>query len=142
MVSLLAGKPGWRATFFNLLSKSVRDEDTPLRLMIALKEAASPPSIEELAPYINILMSKDRVEVAYNAWLQLIPHEKLATLSFLNNDGFEDDPSGLPFDWSINRSANTMVDFVPLKDSNGERALRFSFGIGRDIFPRPAKFCC
>ncbi len=77
LAPLLASNPAWRPTFFKTLPKSVRDEDTPLALMIALKDEGSPPSTEELAPYIGILMSKERVELAYNAWLQLVPHEKL-----------------------------------------------------------------
>ena len=122
LVPLLASNPNWRATFFKTLPKSVRDEDTPLNLMIALKDAGSPPSTQELAPYIGALMSKERVELAYNTWLQLVPHEKLASLSLLNNAGFAEDPSGLPFDWSIKRGQNTMVDFVSLRD--GEEGAR------------------
>ncbi|MBC8012676.1 MAG: hypothetical protein H7X74_01095, partial [Methyloceanibacter sp.] len=139
LVPLLAGMPSWRAAFFKALPKSVRDEDTPLDLMIALQDAGSLPSTQELAPYIGVLMSKERVELAYNAWLQLVPKEKLASLSLLNNAGFAEDPSGLPFDWSIKRGQNTMVDFVSLRDSDGGRALRFSFGVGRASFPETSQ---
>ena len=139
LVPLLAGNPNWRATFFKTLPKSVRDEDTPLDLMIALKEAGSLPSTQELGPYIGALMSKERVELAYNAWLQLVAKEKLASLSLLNNAGFAEDPSGLPFDWAIKRGQNTMVDFVSLRNSDGTRALRFSFGVGRATFPETSQ---
>ena len=139
LVPLLAGNPNWRTTFFKTLPKSVRDEDTPLDLMIALKEAGSLPSTQELEPYIGALMSKDHIELAYNTWLQLVPKEKLASLSLLNNAGFAQDPSGLPFDWSIKRGQNTMVDFVSLREGDGARALRVSFGIGRATFPETSQ---
>lgn len=139
LVPLLADNPSWRATFFKALPKSVRDEETPLELMIALKDAGSLPSTQELEPYIGMLVSQERVELAYNAWLQLVPHEKLASLSLLNNAGFANDPSGLPFDWSIKRGQNTMVDFVSLSDGDGSRALRFSFGVGRATFPETSQ---
>lgn len=135
LASLLAGNPEWRAAFFKALPKNVQDETTPLDLMVELKDAASSPSSLELAPYLSALIAKERVELAYNAWLQLAPHEKLASLNPLNNADFAEDPSGLPFDWSIKRGQNTMVDFVSLKEHDGERALRFIFGVGRAKFP-------
>jgi hypothetical protein len=135
LVSLLAARPSWRATFFNALPKHVEDENTPLELMVALKDAGSTPSAQELAPYLSALVSKHRIELAYNAWLQIVPHERLASLSFLNNEHFAEDPSGLPFDWTIKRGLNTMVDFASFRDRDGERALRFNFGVGRARFP-------
>ena len=84
-------------------------------------------------------MTLKHPDLAYNAWLQLMPHEKLAGLGLLNNSNFAEDPSGLPFDWTIWKGKNTLVGFVPLNDQNGERALRFSFGGGRAKFPETSQ---
>jgi hypothetical protein len=140
LVPLLADNPSWRATFFNELPKTVTDENVPLDLMVALKETGKPPTPSELAPYLRVLISKDRIDVAYNAWLQLIPHEKLTSLDLLNNEDFAEDPSGLPFDWSIKPGQNAMGRFVALQNGENERALQFSFGAGRAKFPDTSQF--
>lgn len=140
LVPLLAGNPSWRATFFNELPKYVADENVPLELMVELKEAGNPPVPAELAPYLRVLISKNRIDVAYNAWLQLIPDEQLASLTLLNNESFAKDPSGLPFDWSIKPGQNAMGSFVALRESDTERALQFSFGVGRAKFPDTSQF--
>jgi hypothetical protein len=139
LVSLLAKKPRWRRPFFNALPNVVQRADTPLNLMLALKDVGSPPSTAELSPYLGSLVSKNIVDTAYNAWLQLMPREKLTSLGLLNNANFTANPSGLPFDWSIMRGQNAVVDFVALHDGSGERALRFGFGAGRVRFPETSQ---
>ena len=139
LVSLLAGKPKWRGTFFNTLPKIVRDDDALLELMVALKDIDGVPSTQELEPYLDSLVNKRRVDFAYNAWLQLMPQEKLASLGLLHNPSFAENPSGLPFDWSIKRGHNAMVDFVALPDARGERAVRYRFGYGRAKFPETSQ---
>lgn len=132
----LARRPRWRATFFEALPQAATGPaDMPLALMLALKEAGSPPPQNEFAPYLNVLVSKNMIDLAYNSWLQLMPEEKLGAAALLNNASFATDPSGLPFDWSIKHGQNTVVEFVDLRDAPGERALRFGFGLGRVRFP-------
>jgi hypothetical protein len=139
LVSVLAGDPVWRLKFFKELPKNVPSMEVPLELMVELKDVGSPPSPEELAPFLSALVTLKHADLAYNAWLQLVSHEKLAHLGLLNNSNFAEDPNGLPFDWTIWRGKNTLVGFVPLNDQSGERALRFSFGGGRAKFPETSQ---
>ena len=102
--------------------------------MVALKESGAPPTNKELAPYLNFLINKNLIDAAYNAWLQFLPGTELDTLGLLTHPDFEQDPSGLPFDWQIARGLNSVAEFLPL-GSAGERALHVSFGVGRVQFP-------
>ncbi len=131
----LAKRPGWRGPFFDALPRSVRQIEVPLQLMTALKENGSPPSDKELAPYLDALISQDRTDAAYNAWLQFLPAAGLANLSLLTNGSFASTPSGLPFDWRIARGQNAVAELVPTGSGGSERLLHVSFGSGRVTFP-------
>lgn len=140
LIPLLARKnPPWRAAFFNSLPSNVVRMETPLDVLLALKDAGSPPSSTELTPYIKFLVSKKRLDIAYGAWLQFVPQQQLESIGFLNNPAFAQDPSGIPFDWSFQRGQNTIIDFIPLRDAAGSRALRFRFGTGRVRFPEASQ---
>ena len=101
--------------------------------MISLKESSKPPSNRELASYLNFLISKNLIDVAYNAWLRFLPRPELEAVGLLTHSNFEKDPSGLPFDWQIARGVNSAAEFVAL-GIHGERALHVSFGMGRVRF--------
>ena len=96
LVEELAKAPPWRGSFFRALPQEVKQPDTPLKLMVALKEAGKPPANKELAPYLNFLISRNSIEAAYNAWLQFIPEAERDTLGLLAHPNFEQDPTGWP----------------------------------------------
>ena len=134
LVEELAKAPPWRGSFFRALPQQVKQLDTPLKLMVALKEAGTPPANKELGPYLDFLISKNSVEAAYTAWLQFLPKGELDTLGLLTHPNFEQDPTGLAFDWQIARGLNSVSELVSL-GSQDERALHVSFGGGRVKFP-------
>ena len=139
LIPVLAKNPPWRSAFLTTLPGHVRSAEAPLDVLLALKESGSPPLANELASYLNFLMSNKRPDVAYDTWLQFIPQQQLASIGLLNNAAFAQKPSGFPFDWSFQSGQNTVVDFVPLRDQGGSRALRLGFGVGRVRFPEPSQ---
>ena len=134
LVQQLAKAPAWRPSFFAALPQHVKQPSSPLSLMVALKEDGTPPTNKELAPYLNFLINKNLIDAAYNAWLQFLPRGELDTLGLITHPNFEQDPSGLPFDWQIARGLNSVAELLPL-GSEGERAFHVSFGMGRVQFP-------
>ena len=134
LVQELAKAPPWRASFFEALPRHVKEPGSPLKVMIALKEAGRPPANNELAPYLTYLIAMNRMDAAYNAWLEFLPESKLDALGLLTHPNFEQDPSGLPFDWHIARGVNAVAELAQLGTEN-EQALHVSFGIGRIQFP-------
>lgn len=130
----LGKSPPWRATFFQTLGDFVSNDDA-VALFIAMKEAGSPPAGKELGPYLSARLFKAKdAEGSYNTWLQLLSDAELAALLPVRNTDFSQDPSGLPFDWSINRGRNVTTRFTRLPGKEGERALRIQFGVGRVRF--------
>ncbi len=138
LVQELAKGPVWRMEFFGALSRDMRRLDTQLEVMTLLKNSQAPCTIEELAPYLDTLIARGAVELAYNALLQLLPDDDVARLGLIMNANFERDPSGLPFDWRIAQGINALFDFVP-SGAPGKRALHFTFGNGRVQFPETSQ---
>ena len=135
VVRALSKNPSWRKGFFETFPRNTQAIELPLKLMIALKEDNAPPSPKELAPYLDTLIGINRVDAAYNAWLQLLPAAELANAGLLMNGKFENAPSGLPFDWRIAAGLNAAAELVAPASDGGGRLLHVSFGSGRVKFP-------
>lgn len=135
LVARLIEKPPWRAVFFRMLPRSVDDDAATLRVMLDLKQAGEEIADEDLRPYLDFLISKGLMEAAYNAWLQMQPVASLAKLGLLTNADFEDEPSGLPFDWRLARGRNAVAEIVATGDGGDGKALHIAFGVGRITFP-------
>lgn len=134
LAEALAKGPPWRQSFFAALPETMKRIQTPLELMMALKQSAKPCVYKEVAPYLDALIAKNAVEFAYNVFLQFLPPSELDHLDLIMHANFERDPTGLPFDWRITRGVNATNEFVPV-GIGGERALHFVFGYGRIQFP-------
>ena len=136
LVDRLAAEPDWRPAFFQVFPRSSKDADAPLLVMTALRDAGKPASDKEVAPYLKFLISINRVDAAYNAWLQILTPAQLEKVELLTNGRFESKPSGLPFDWWIDPPKNAVADFVPLGKNSAENAFHIRFGDGRVQFPQ------
>ena len=82
--------------------------------MTALQELGKSVTQKELEPYLNFLIRKDRMELAYNTWLQFLPKADLENIDLLTNASFEREPSGLPFDWRLGKGRNALAEIIPL----------------------------
>ena len=135
IIKQLASAPSWRGAFFRALPRNIHYANTPLDLMVALKSTKNPVLVEELNPYLTFLIGKKLIDVAYNAWLQLLPEKQLATLREIYNPSFERDPTGLPFGWQVKRAKNSSIDYRQKGAKTRQRALHIGFGAGRVVFP-------
>lgn len=134
LLETLAQAPPWRAKFLAALPEAVSDARTPLSLLLALKNSASPPQASELAPYLRFLINRKFFDLAYYTWLQSLPPERLGQTGYLYNGSFEETPSGLPFDWIIKAGAGVSAGIVPNPDRQGQSALQIDFEQGRVDF--------
>ncbi|MBJ7532746.1 hypothetical protein JDN40_01235 [Rhodomicrobium vannielii ATCC 17100] len=133
----LARAPAWRPHFFEVLPRNMQKADTPATLMLALKGTANPLTASEVAPYLDALIAKNLIDVAYNAWLQFLPPTELETVSQITHPNFEREPSGLAFDWRVHPGVNASVEFVPIERGH---AMYFHLGEGRIQFPDVKQF--
>jgi hypothetical protein len=129
--ALLDGNPPWRGLFFRLLPQSVTDARTPLKLLIGLKSSSTPPTSDDVKPYIDALLAHKFFDLAYYTWLQFLPLDALHGAGLLFNGSFEMAPSGMPFDWTIKQGSGVAVDIVPRPDIPTQRALSVTFLYGR-----------
>jgi hypothetical protein len=68
----LAGVPPWRANFLTQFSLEA-DVTMPADLMAALRTRSSPPTAEELRPYLQRLLAEQLVSEAYRLWEASLP---------------------------------------------------------------------
>ncbi len=98
--------PRWRLRFFHSLPANLKSVTTLLTLVTALKDKAKPVLPAEINAYLKFLIRRGQVDVAYDIWLQFLPAADLEKLGFLTNANFQNQPSGLPFDWTIDDGIN------------------------------------
>jgi len=73
------------------------------------------------------LIRSGQGEEAYVVWTQSLPPERLSTLGYLYNAGFEYPVSHLPFDWVFGRVESAMVEL----SSESPPVLKLGFVGGR-----------
>lgn len=136
LVARLGAAPPWRKQLFNSFATSgITRLDTPLDLLIALKDTPNPPTEEELNGYINLLMKWRLYPLAYSTWVQFLDGDRLSEVANLFNGSFEKQPSGLPFDWMIGKNAATLAGIFALPEDQDRSALFIRFGQVRSAFP-------
>ena len=122
ILAAVARAPPWRARFLGGVLGAVTDARTPLRFLLAMKEAGTPPTIYELRSYLDFLIERKFYDLAYYTWLQFLPRDRLESVGLLFNGSFESHPSGLPFDWVLPRGGSATVAIVRRADTPSDSA--------------------
>ena len=135
LVAKLATNPAWRAHFFAELPSNVKNWETPLALMTMLQVLGKPVTQKEIECYLDFLIDKNRIELAYNVWLQFLPKTDLDKIGLLANASFEQEPNGLPFDWRLGKGTNALAEIVSWGAGHTDHALHITFSDGRVQFP-------
>ena len=134
VAKLLSQNPPWRKAALDPLFQNARDLSTPLRLFLELKSNGAPVRPETFNRYLTHVVSKDQHELAYYAWLQFLPKEKLGTIGLVYNGDFREPPSGAPFDWTVKRGTSASIQFAAHSNSRGTHGLNIQVGGGRVEF--------
>jgi len=131
LVDSLAAEPPWRTSFLANLPQQVRDTHLPFAILLALSDSAAPPTPGETNNYVRFLVRNNEHVFAYYVWLQSLEPEALSGIGLLVNGGFDREPSGAPFDWTISPHAGVTIEIADRFDADGGRALLLDFGPGR-----------
>lgn len=129
--AVLARDPPWRTRFITSFPGDVADARTPLNLLLALRHDPVPLTAADIEPYIRLLIAHKFYSLAYYTWLQFLPPEELRHAGLLFNGSFEESPSGLPFDWTIQQGTGVTIDIVPRSNNGDDHALLIDFQFGR-----------
>jgi hypothetical protein len=104
-------------------------------VLLALKDTPNPPREKELVGYINYLLQNKLYAFAYSSWLQFLPRDRFGQVAYLFNGSFEQQMSGVPFDWMIGSGSEVIAGVYARPDNGDKRALFISFGQMRGVFP-------
>lgn len=134
VVRLLAADPPWRKDYFENLEVYAGEPRPTFEVVRALRGSATPPREREMAAHLTFLVRRGAVDLAYYAWLDSLPPDRLATVGLLNNGNFEQPSNPTPFDWSLAKGSGGGAEIVPHPDGAGGRALSVIFSFGRVEF--------
>lgn len=134
LAQLIASNPSWRGRFLPILAKNASNPVAVQRIYSALQSSRQPPSVEELAPYLNRLIEDGLGQQAYLVWLQSLPSERKQPIDYLFNGNFEYQPDGLPFDWTLSSIRGADAAIVAAPEAGGSGALHIEFGGARVQF--------
>lgn len=139
LVEGMSVRPPWRTIVMRRLPSHMKSPTAMLELMRLLRAAGSAPSDAELASTIDRLLNAGLIDMAYSAWLQQLAGEQLAALQLITNAGFEDELSGLAFDWRISAGQNAITEVRPVPDDPAQHALYVQLSSERIRFAEPSQ---
>ncbi len=137
LARLLMRNPNWRRGFFSqIVPKFAVDQTGAISALFStLKKSPAPPTNYELNFFLSNLISAGKYHLAYQNWVTLRPSEHLNNPELINNGGFEEDPTGLPFDWTIAGGKEVRAQINTIAGPKVSRVLNVEFGNGRITFP-------
>ncbi len=132
LAAALVAQPSWRLRFLGNLGQQLAASDAPLTLFQQLKAAGSPRPRRSWCRSCGPAWPRtSRPAPPTTSGCSYCRPSELAKVRPVNNIDFAAAPGTLPFNWSVPRSRNAFVDFLPRGEANAGRTLRVRFGIGR-----------
>ncbi len=137
LIRRLARNPYWRMNFMSQIIPKLANNYNSIiiSLLNSLNKTSFPVSNKELNYYISSLVSEGKYDIAYQAWLSFLAPDKVKKLALINNGDFEEEPTGLPFDWMLAGGKQARAQFNDIRGRNNSRALNVELGNGRISFP-------
>ena len=137
LVQRLGRNPNWRLNFMSQIIPKLTDNynHVIISLFNSINKTTFPVNNKELNFYITSLISAGKYDLAYKTWLSFLTPDQLKKLALINNGGFEEDPTGLPFDWILVGGKEARSQLNEMRGRNNSRALNVELGNGRITLP-------
>jgi hypothetical protein len=123
----LERRPPWRSDFFQAICPGLGDMGLPKELLSDLVAAGAPPAQEEVAPYLNCLVSRGDYALARTVWLDALHGADAGRANLLWDGNFHARSSGALFDWGWRADGGVRVEYDDAPDRTGQTALRLDF---------------
>ena len=133
MAAKLSTYSTWRRTFLDTAAR--KGDINAFPELMALIQPDNPIRTgSSWNLYFNRLIPNGASRMAYAVWVGLIDLDPSGALGLIYNGGFEQNPTGLPFDWTITPARGMEI----VRDTNihavGDASLRVTFGGGETNF--------
>jgi len=133
MAAKLSTPSTWRRTFLDTAAS--KGDINAFPELMALIQPDNPIRIgSSWNLYFNRLIPNGASRMAYAVWVGLIDLDPAGALGLLYNGGFEQEPTGLPFDWKITPARGMEIVRDPDIHAEGGSSLRVTFGGGETNF--------
>jgi hypothetical protein len=127
LTGFLATAPPWRTWFLSQLSGRLANQSRLTQLYAALSETQTPPTKEELRPYLDRLIRDGSFEQAHAVWQRTLPADERAIEIYPFNRDFALPIDELPFNWNLDTVAGAEIRIVPFDGGGEKRALLVDF---------------
>ncbi|MFT3807401.1 hypothetical protein [Arenimonas sp.] len=127
LAATLARDPPWREARFATIIGAASSGLALSPLMSALRSTPRGVSAGEQAAWINRLVADRQYGVAYLAWIESLSPEQQQYVGNIHDGGFEQVPSGSPFEWQLQDVAGAQIARARVEGGSGAESLRIVF---------------
>lgn len=127
LTKVLAASPPWRRNLLSFLAQEPQGWAVMQRLFESLRKAGDETPASEMRLLLSSLESQGNFEQAYFVWLDSLDASGLARVQNVYDGGFDMEPQGLFFDWTLRRVKNAQIDILNRPGNSTNRALRLDF---------------
>lgn len=132
LAAALAKRPAWReGLMVRICPLEPGSSALVAPLMNLVREQEGGLSEKELSSWLPCLERDGRWGEAYLTWVSSLPLSQRSKLTNIFNGGFEDEPSGVGFDWVIGSDPSFQVERLDTQGAGGRAALRLTFAEGK-----------
>lgn len=119
-LSTLASEPPWRPQLLQFLDRDPGSIDLAYRLQLDLNGNADQTRSREIGGTLSGLLRAKRYDQAYRLFLLTLSENDRAHYGYVFNGGFDLEPSGRLFDWSLASRPGVKISREVLDTSDGE----------------------
>jgi hypothetical protein len=112
LTKVLAASPPWRRNLISFLAQEPQGWAVMQRLFESLRKAGDETPASEMRLLLSSLESQGNFEQAYFVWLDSLDASGLARVQNVYDGGFDMEPQGLFFDWTLRRVKNAQIDIL------------------------------
>ncbi len=132
----LSLSPPWRGAFLAALGGSPQDRAGANAILTVLRMGPTPPTADEMSPYIDRLVSEGQYALALDRWRALAPGVPGAG-QVIHDGDFAAPTDATAFTWSLAQGAGGAATAGRLPDDPGQGGLRVDYdGVSQPALPR------
>ena len=140
LTRVLAASPPWRRNLLSFLAQEPQGWPVMQRLFESLRKAGDETPASEMRLLLSSLESQGNFEQAYFVWLDSLDASGLARVQNIFDGGFDMEPQGLYFDWTLRPAKNAQIDVLNRPGNSTNRALRLDFANYQGAFSHVTQY--